>query len=194
MKNVDTIVVLDDDHYLLAMLKGYCYADNIRIEVFEFDRVGIAEARKLNPQVIAVPLDYIADGNKPEETALLKQISACDKIKIIALNKRLSGHDNVDYPDWIDSTIENPYEIGEIDAYLKHSNFAIHHTVYQEKRSGMDRRHLRVNVNGEIVYNDRRNYGDRRACGDRRNNRSANPEKDSPEQLFISTSVINACL
>ncbi len=189
MKSNNTIAVLDDDHYLLALLKGYCYASNIGIEVFEFNRSGIFEARRLKPQVIAAPLDYIADGNNPEETALLKQISAQDKIEIIALNKCLRCHDETDYLDWIGAIIENPYEIGEIDAYLKRLNLNIISPITNlagspEKRSGADRRQLRVNVNGETLYNDRRINGDRRAYGDRRNHPGANSAKDSQEQLF----------
>ena len=70
MKKINTIVVLDDDDYFLALLNGYCFAGNIGLQVFDYDKKGIREAGRLKPDVIVVSLESVSTVRKKLETDL----------------------------------------------------------------------------------------------------------------------------
>jgi DNA-binding response OmpR family regulator len=198
MKKIKTIVVLDDDHYFLALLKGYCCARNIGIEALEYNWKGISNAEKLKPDLIAVSLESVLGVKKQPETDLLKELSAQGNIKIIALNKHSTCYNTDGLLDWIDTVIENPYDINEIDAYLKKSNLIDNSDVTdfidkQENRSGSERRRIKINNHGEIIYSDRRGNGDRRLCWLRRNNPELGSISDTSDQQF-NIDQRNKCL
>jgi hypothetical protein len=118
MEKIRNIVVFDNDKYFLFMLKGYCYANNVRMAEIPFTLEGIHEAQTLNPALIFIPLDWISPGtNKGIETGLLKLACGSKAIKIYALNK--SAGVSMDAPAWIDGVITNPMDIVEIDRLIK---------------------------------------------------------------------------
>ncbi|MDD1624856.1 MAG: hypothetical protein LUO94_08855, partial [Methylococcaceae bacterium] len=64
MKTIDNIAVFDNDKCFLAMLKGYCYANNIAMTEADFNMDGINEVKKLKPFLVIVPLDLLSAANK----------------------------------------------------------------------------------------------------------------------------------
>ena len=189
MKTINTIAVFDDDHYFLALLKGYCCAGNIEMAIFAYDRKNVTDLQKLKPDLVIVPLASVMEARKEVESALLKEVSVREKIKVMALNKNATRCHTIEHLKWIDAVIENPYDIGEIDAYLKKTVLSANaylndFAVFQEKRSGSDRRKIKINNHGEINYSDRRLNGDRRTCWERRHNRDSNQAKVTSEKQF----------
>jgi DNA-binding response OmpR family regulator len=189
MKKINTIMVLDDDQYFLAQLKGYCCARNIGIEALEYNWKGILNAEKLKPDLIAVSLESVFSIRKQPETDSLKALSAQENIKIIAFNKHSTCYNTDGLIDWIDTVIENPYDISEIDAYLKKSNLIDNSDTTdfignRENRSGSDRRRIKITNHGEIIYSDRRDKGDRRSCWASRKIREFDSKSDTSDQQF----------
>lgn len=119
MKNITNIAVFDNDKYFLAMLKGYCYANNITVAKFDFNSGEINEAEKLKPVLFVVPVDWVNTTSKRLETALLKQMHTSGEVKICAINRSPSDILSVGLLECVDVIIHNPSDIGEIDDYLK---------------------------------------------------------------------------
>ena len=173
MKTINNIAVFDNDKYFLAMLKGYCYANNIVMTKVDFNVDGINEAAKLRPALIVVPLDLVSTANKSFETRLLRRVGASDKVKICVLNKNSTDVASAGASGWIDAVINNPFDISEIDGYLK-KTFLLD-SCFTEKRSHKDRRSLadRRNIestsNGSEEFKETRNPGFKDFQIDRRN-------------------------
>ncbi|MGZ8943066.1 MAG: winged helix-turn-helix domain-containing protein [Methylobacter sp.] len=138
MKTINNIAVFDKDKCFLAMLKGYCYANNIAITELEFNADGINEAEKLKPVLIVIPLDWLGTENKDSESDLLRRAGASGQIKICGLVKNSTNLVSAELPGWIDVLINNPFDISEIDNYLK-KNFVFNSCLIEE-RSGKERR------------------------------------------------------
>jgi len=136
MKTINNIAVFDNDKCFLAMLKGYCYANNIAMTVVDFNLDGINEVAKQKPGLIVVPLDWVSAANKSLETGLLRRAGASGQIKICGLNKN-STDISAGLSGWIDVVINNPFDISEIDEYLK-KTFLLNSL--PEKRTHNDRR------------------------------------------------------
>ena len=64
MKTINNIAVFDNDKCFLALLKGYCYANNIEIIESDFNMHGINEIEKLKPVLVVVPIDLLSSTNK----------------------------------------------------------------------------------------------------------------------------------
>ena len=189
MKKINTIVVLDDDDYFLALLNGYCFAGNISLQVFDYDKKGIREAGRLKPDVIVVSLESVSTVRKKLETDLLKEVRELGKIKLIALNRGSFYCKPDESLEWIDVVIKNPHDLSEIDAYLKTmsslANPSLTKSVaFPDNRSGFDRREIKIKVNGDITYSNRRSNSDRRTWVERRNNFEINQPKDCSDKLF----------
>jgi len=161
MKTISNIAVFDNDKCFLAMLKGYCYANNIAMTEVDFNLDGINEVEKLKPALIVVPLDLVSIENKSFETGLLRRASARGQIKICGLNKNSNDIISVGSAGWIDVIIKNPFDIGEIDGYLKRTfllnSCLIEKRRYKERRSFTDRRSIESNSNGDDGYKENRN-------------------------------------
>ena len=142
------------------MLKGYCYANNIAMTEVVFDRDGINEVVKLTPALIVVPLDLVNTANKSFEIALLRRARANGQIKICGLNKNSTDIISAGLSGWIDVIINYPFDIGEIDGYLKKINSCLtERRRHKDRRSSTDRRSIESNSNGNDGYKETRNSG-----------------------------------
>jgi len=160
MKTLNNIAVFDNDKSFLAMLKGYCYANNIAMTEVVFDRDGINEVVKLTPALIVVPLDLVNTANKSFEIALLRRARANGQIKICGLNKNSTDIISAGLSGWIDVIINYPFDIGEIDGYLKKINSCLtERRRHKDRRSSTDRRSIESNSNGNDGYKETRNSG-----------------------------------
>ncbi|MFA5923616.1 MAG: winged helix-turn-helix domain-containing protein [Methylococcaceae bacterium] len=163
MKTINNIAVFDSDKYFLAMFKGYCYANNIAMTEVEFNRDGINEVAKLKPDLIVVPLDLLSTANKSLETGLLKRAGATGKVKICGLNKDPTNIISAGLSGWIDVIINYPFDIGEIDGYLKKTflwnSRLTEKRSHKERRSLTDRRSIESNSDGNDGYKETRNPG-----------------------------------
>jgi DNA-binding response OmpR family regulator len=169
MKTIINIAVFGNDKYFLAMLKGYCYANNIAMTEVEFNMNGINEAERLKPALIIVPLDLVSSANKSLETGLLRRVGASGQIKICGLNKNLTGTISAGLSEWIDVILNNPFDIGEIDGYIKNTFLLNSHLTekrsHKERRSFTDRRRTESNRDGDDGYKENRNSGYQHEAG-----------------------------
>ena len=151
MKTIINIGVFGNDKYFLAMLKGYCYANNIAMTEVDFNVDGINRVAKLKPLLIVVPLDLVSTINKSLETDLLRRVGAIDQVKICGLNKNPTDTISAELSEWIDVIINNPPDIGEIDVYIKKTFLLNGHLTekrtHAERRSCTDRRSTEANSN-----------------------------------------------
>jgi DNA-binding response OmpR family regulator len=161
MKTINNIAVFDNDKCFLAMLKGYCYANNIAMTEVDFNMDGINEVEKLKPFLVIVPLDLLIIANKSLETALLRRVVAGGQVKICGLNKNPTDIISAGLLGWIDVIINNPFDIGEIGGYLKKTflwnGYLTEERRYRERRSFTDRRSIESNSNGDDGYKETRN-------------------------------------
>jgi DNA-binding response OmpR family regulator len=156
MKTINNIAVFDNDKCFLAMLKGYCYANNIAMTEVNFNMDGINEVAKLKPALIVVPLDWVSTANMCLETAFLRRAGASGQVKICGLNKDSADIVSAGLSEWIDVIINNPFEISEIDGYLKKTfllnSCSTEKRKSRERRSFTDRRNIQFNNNGDDGY------------------------------------------
>jgi len=149
MKPLNSIAVYDNDKCFKAMLKGYCYANNITMTEFDFNRDGINELEKIKPALIIVPLDLVSTANKSLESDLLRRVCASYEVKICGLNKHSTDIFSAGLSGGVDVIINNPSDIGEIDGYLKKNfllnSFLIENRRNRERRSDADRRSIEFN-------------------------------------------------
>jgi DNA-binding response OmpR family regulator len=153
MKIIKKIMVFDNDKYFLFMLKGYCYANNVQVKEMKFNREGLNEAQKLNPDLIFIPLDLISPiAGKSIESGLLKLTCKNKKIKICALNKGQDSIVSKEVPEWIDRIIDDPLDIIEIDRFIKTAfvgrGYLPERRTNEERRINTDRRQCTFNDAG----------------------------------------------
>jgi DNA-binding response OmpR family regulator len=153
MKTINNIAVFDNDKCFLALLKGYCYANNIAMTEADFNIDGINEVKKIKPALIVVPLDWVSTANKSFEAGLLRRASASGQIKICGLNKNSTDIISAGLSGWLDVIINNPFDIGEIDGYLK-KTFLLKSCLtekrkYVERRSLTERRRIEFNSDSD---------------------------------------------
>ena len=141
MKTINNIVIFDNDQYLFALLKGYCFANHISLTSLDFNINCITELEKLKPVLVIAPLDRLNENSKRCEASLLKQSKASGQVIICGLGKFSTGL----YP-WIDLVLDTPLDISQIDEYLKINSLL--KSCYIEKRSCSERR----------SFSDRRAY------------------------------------
>jgi DNA-binding response OmpR family regulator len=151
MKTIDNIAVFDNDKCFLAMLKGYCYANNIAMTEVDFNMDRINELEILKPVLVVVPLDLLSNANKSLETALLRRIIASGQVKICGLNKNSIDIISAELSGWLDVIINSPFDIGEIDRYLKNT-FLLKSCLIEERRRG-ERRAFTERRRGEFINN-----------------------------------------
>ena len=169
MKTIDNIAVFDNDKCVLAMLNGYCYANNIAMTEVDFNMNGINELEKLKPVLVVVPLDLLSTANKSLETALLRRMVASGQVKICGLNKNSIDIISSELSGWLDIIINNPFNISEIDGYLK-KTFPLNSCLTEERRhierrSFIERRRVELNSNSDEGYKSSRNPGCRHEDG-----------------------------
>ena len=169
MKTINNIAVFDNDKCFLAMLKGYCYANNIAMTEVDFNMNGINELEKLKPVLVVVPLDLLSNANKSLETALLRRMVASGQVKICGLNKNSIDIISSELSGWLDVIISNPFNISEIDGYLK-KTFPLNSCLteerrHRERRSFIERRRVELNSNSDEGYKSSRNPGYRHEDG-----------------------------
>lgn len=161
MKTINNIVVFDNDKYFLAVLKGYCYANHIAMTEVDFNVDGINELEKIKPDLIVVSLDLISTADKSHETRLLRRAGSSGQVKICGLNKNSTDIISAGLSGWIDVIINNPFDIGEFDGYIKET-FLLNSFLTEksrERRSFTDRRGIGFNNNGADGYKETRNPG-----------------------------------
>ena len=100
------------------------------------------------------------------------------------MNKNSIDYNSHDFFDWIDAIIEKPYDISNLDVYLKNSGLlgkvvSSDLIDIQDQRTGSDRRQIKINGRGEVLYCDRRINGDRRMTYKRRNNAESDFTKET---------------
>lgn len=164
MKTINNIAVFDNDKYFLATLKGYCYANNIAMIEVDFNMDWVNELEKIKPDLIVVPLGLISTANKSHETELLRRAGSSGQVKICCLNINSTNIISAGLPRWIDVIINNPFDIGEFDMYVKKTFFLSNNCLIEkrrnsERRSYSERRSIGFNSNGDDGYNETRNPG-----------------------------------
>lgn len=151
MKTIN-IVVFENDRCFLSLLKGYCYANHIEMTESGFNRDGINKLEQIKPDLIIISLDLISTSNKRLETDLLMRIVLRNQLTICGLNKSSTDSISPGLSEWIDVIINDPFEISEIDRYLK-KTFYLLNIVLTEKRRGEKRRsdteRRRAGLNGK---------------------------------------------
>jgi DNA-binding response OmpR family regulator len=161
MKTINNIAVFDNDKFFLSMLKGYCYANNIAMTEVDFNRDGINKVKKLKPVLIVIPLDLVNTANMSLETVLLRRAVASGQIKICGLNKNSTDIVSAGLSNWLDVIIDNPFDIGEIDGYLK-KNFLLNNYLTEkrknrERRSRTERRSIESKDNCDDAHKETKN-------------------------------------
>jgi len=151
METINNIVIFDNDQYLLALLKGYCYANNMMLTSLQFSSDEINKLETLKPQVVLVPLDLLNAVDKLHEANLLKRTSITNVIKVCALYKDRTDFISPNVLEGVDVFISNPLDIGEIDRCFK-SISELKNTIsekrsFKERRLVADRRTIRSNIN-----------------------------------------------
>jgi DNA-binding response OmpR family regulator len=149
MKTINNIVIFDDDKYLNALLKGYCFANNIELISLSFDMETIKQLEKLIPVIVVVPLDLLNTTNKSLETALLRRLCVNNHVKIFGLTKDLSDIISPGLSSWIDVIIKNPLDISEFGGCINKFMLIINNI--NERRTQGERRSF-----------ERRSYAGRR--------------------------------
>ncbi len=163
MEATDNIVIIDNDQYLLALLSGYCYANNITISTLDFGIHEINELEILKPKLVILPFDWVQDANKFHEVCLLRRLSGNNQIKICILIKNPTEFIPPVLSEWVDVFISNPFDIGEIDRYLKSINLL--NNSFKEKRTcrdrrlTVDRRSIKPRARGKNGDKENRNSG-----------------------------------
>ena len=171
MKTMNNIVVFDNDRYVVAMLKGYCYANNIAMTDIDFNINGIKELEKIQPAIIVIPLDWVSTANKSLETAFLRRAGASGQVKVCGLNKSSTDINSAGLSGWIDVIINNPFDISEIDGYLKKTFFLLNGCLTEkrenrERRSVTGRRSIEFNNDDDDDgYKKTRNQGYQQEAG-----------------------------
>ena len=139
----NNILVFGNDKCFLAMLKGYCYVNHIVVTEADFTMDGINEIEKLKLALIIVPLDLLSIANKSMKQTI-KRACASGQVKICGLNKNSTNIISAGLSEWIDVIIDNPFDIGEIDKYLKKifllDGCSNENRRHRERRSSLDRR------------------------------------------------------
>lgn len=157
MKTINNIAVFDNDKCFLAMLKGYCYANNIVMTEVDFNLDGINEVANLKPPLIIVPLDWVSTANKCFEARLLRRASENGQVKICCLNKNSTDIVSAGLSGWLDVIINNPLDISEIDRYLKRTFLLNSHLIERRKcgdrRISTERRRIEYTSNCYNGYN-----------------------------------------
>lgn len=187
MKKINNIVVFDNDKCFLAMLNGYCYAYNIAMTEVDFNMDGINELEKIKPALIVVPLDLVSTPNKSLETGILRRAGSSGQVKICGLNKNSTDIISARLAGWIDVIIYNPFDIGEIDSYLKKAFYLLNKSFTEnrrsmERRSFTDRRNFDLNNNGYYGYKATENLAYQHKAG---NPRFKDLEIDQPNRCVF---------
>lgn len=147
MKTINNIAVFDNDKYILAMLRGYCYANDISMTEVKININWIHEVEALNPALIFVSMDLLSMESNSLQTALLRRAAAKKQIKICVLNKKSSIVSD-ELSSWFD-IIKNPFDLVEIDQYIKSifllPSIASEERRRRERRSFTERRYAGFN-------------------------------------------------
>ena len=138
MKTINNIMIFDDDPYLNALLKGYCYANHIELLSLNFELEAIKEIEGLSPVIVVVPLDLLNAKNKSLEIALLRRLSANNQITILGLSKHKSDVISPVLSGWIDAIIKNPFDICEFGDCI--NKFMLMFNNIHERRTHGERR------------------------------------------------------
>jgi DNA-binding response OmpR family regulator len=150
MKTISNIVVFDNDQYLLALLKGYCFANNIAIKPSDFEMESVKEVEKLLPSIVLIPIGLLNSKNKSLETALLRRVGASSHVSIVGLLKNSTEVVPTGLLAWVDEVINHPFDICEFGEYV--SKILLYINEINERR-----------VNGERRSYERRSHAGRRS-------------------------------
>ncbi|MDD5267397.1 MAG: winged helix-turn-helix domain-containing protein [Methylococcales bacterium] len=122
MKKLNNIAVFCEEKSILAMLKGYCYAKDINVTIFNRNNFETYEALKQHPDIIITQLDWI-NANNSSHASILRDVATREHIKICALNTNSNQIFSSELPVWIDEIINNPFDIAEINGYFQRTLF-----------------------------------------------------------------------
>jgi DNA-binding response OmpR family regulator len=138
MKTISNLVVFDNDKYLLALLKGYCFANNIELIPSEFDLEAIKELEKRVPTIVVIPVNLLKEANKSLETALLRRVCMSDQVIIFGLSNDPADSVSPGLSGLIDVVINNPFDISEFGRYINKFMLLINNI--NERRTQGERR------------------------------------------------------
>jgi DNA-binding winged helix-turn-helix (wHTH) protein len=162
MKKLKNIIVIESDKYFFAMLKGYCYANNITLKQAKFNLDGLNELKKMTPALIVFSLDWASTNNSFNEA--LRRAGIRSQLKLCGLNKNKTDIIPFELLEWIDVIISDQFDISSIDSYIKR-NFLLGSGLTEdrrlfERRTFTDRRRIEINNKDNDVYKEtgNRNY------------------------------------
>jgi DNA-binding winged helix-turn-helix (wHTH) protein len=145
MKKINSIVVFDNDQYLLALLNGYCFANHIALTYFDFNINSINKLEKLKPVLVFIPINLISLEHFSLEITLLRRLTGVNsQVKVCGLNKASIETISNNIHPWLDLIINTPYDIGMIDGCLNITSNLVERRSYEERRTE-DRRLSRAN-------------------------------------------------
>ena len=157
MKTINSIVVFDNDRYLLALLNGYCYANNIAIIPAKFDMEAIKQIEQLVPAIVVVPVSLLNAKDKSLEAALLRRVTSHDEVKTFGLVKNRNDVNTSSVTGWLDVVINNPQDITEFDEYINKIKLLINNL--NERRAQKERRcYERRSLSGRRITEFSQNY------------------------------------
>ena len=150
MRTISNIVVFDNDQYLLALLKGYCFANNIAITPSDFDMESVKEVEKMIPAIVLIPVGLLSSKTKSLEAALLRRVGANSQVTIFGLMKSPADVVSSGLSAWLDVVINHPFDICEFGGYINEIMLLINNI--NERRT-----------RGERRSRERRSYAGRRS-------------------------------
>jgi DNA-binding response OmpR family regulator len=141
MKIINSIVVFDNDKYLLALLNGYCFANHIALASFGFNIKSVNKLKMLTPVLALIPINLLGSEKAMLAVSLLRRITDADgQIKICGLNKTTIQATSKGLSPWIDAVINKPYDIGMIDGCLQIADNLVERRSIGERRLSINRR------------------------------------------------------
>lgn len=151
------IVLLSDDPYHLGLLKGYCHAHRYKIFEAVANRESVHAMIQMQPNLVILAMGLAQDRIPKTDFELIREVSINQRIPICYLREinDVSSLEN-DAACWIDSILDAPLDLNQLDAYLL-NRFKHHHLFIQEKRSrarraANDRRLFMLEQSNETAY------------------------------------------
>lgn len=149
MNIINNIVFFSNDSYLLALLKGYCYSNDINFINSDFTIRKLTQIKNISKSLVLLPVELLNLADKVIELALLKRILSNDEVFAFCINNNESAIGLNELPTWITGVVNYPFDIEQIDQDI--NKYFINHFL-SERRVHGERRELK----------ERRSFFDRR--------------------------------
>jgi DNA-binding response OmpR family regulator len=118
MKKINNLVVFENDKYLLALLKGYSFANNIELIPSEFDMEAVKKLEILAPAIVVIPVSKLKESYKSLETALLRRVCMSKQLKVFGIAQESKDNASSGIAGLVDVVIKNPLDIGEFGHHI----------------------------------------------------------------------------